>query len=116
MCGYIDLTLRTFLNWDLYRKQKNIGPSKPIAQPTRNIVGCRITHQWKEDSKVSQWKGTVLDQVPVNPSLYLIKYDGFDCIYGLELHKDERVQGLEVLPDRVGMCCEDMTKIVFALP
>lgn len=41
-------------------------------------------------------------QVPVNPSLYLIKYDGFDCVYGLELHKDERVQGLEVLPDRLG--------------
>ncbi|XP_064794006.1 spindlin-Z-like [Oncorhynchus masou masou] len=84
-----------------HKKQKNVGTSKPIAQPRRNIVGCRITHQWKEDTKVSQWKGTVLDQVPVNPSLYLIKYDGFDCIYGLELHKDERVQGLEVLPDRV---------------
>lgn len=52
--------------------------------------------------KSSQWKGTVLDQVPVNPSLYLIKYDGFDCIYGLELYGDERVVGLEVLPDRVG--------------
>lgn len=38
----------------------------------------------------------------MNPSLYLIKYDGFDCVYGLELHKDERVQGLEVLPDRLG--------------
>lgn len=53
-------------------------------------------------AKSSQWKGTVLDQVPVNPSLYLIKYDGFDCIYGLELYSDERVVGLEVLPDRVG--------------
>ncbi|KAG7249635.1 hypothetical protein CRUP_008959, partial [Coryphaenoides rupestris] len=51
--------------------------------------------------KSSQWKGTVLDQVPVNPSLYLIKYDGFDCIYGLELYSDERVIGLEVLPDRI---------------
>lgn len=38
----------------------------------------------------------------MNPSLYLIKYDGFDCVYGLELQKDERVQGLEVLPDRLG--------------
>lgn len=44
----------------------------------------------------------ICHQVPVNPSLYLIKYDGFDCVYGLELHKDERVQGLEVLPDRLG--------------
>lgn len=43
--------------------------------------------------------------MPVNPSLYLIKYDGFDCVYGLELHKDERVQGLEVLPDRLGKKC-----------
>ncbi|KAJ7396211.1 hypothetical protein BTVI_147199 [Pitangus sulphuratus] len=29
------------------------------------------------------------------------QYDGFDCVYGLELHKDERVSALEVLPDRV---------------
>ncbi|NXH44560.1 SPINZ protein, partial [Dicaeum eximium] len=87
----------------VYRKHRNnVGPSKPISQPRRNIVGCRIQHGWKEGSgPVTQWKGTVLDQVPVNPSLYLIKYDGFDCVYGLELHKDERVSALEVLPDRV---------------
>ncbi|XP_043920220.1 spindlin-1 isoform X1 [Protopterus annectens] len=84
------------------KKPTNVGPSKPISQPRRNIVGCRIQHGWKEGSgPVTQWKGTVLDQVPVNPSLYLIKYDGFDCVYGLELHKDERVSGLEILPDRV---------------
>ncbi len=81
-----------------------------MAQPRRNIVGCRIQHIWKEGSgAASQWKGTVLDQVPVNPSLYLIKYDGFDCVYGLELHKDERVQGLEVLPDRLGTCFTSFT-------
>lgn len=62
--------------------------------------------------KSSQWKGTVLDQVPVNPSLYLIKYDGFDCIYGLELHSDERVIGLEVLPDRVGEEARRHTRLV----
>ncbi|XP_059193040.1 LOW QUALITY PROTEIN: spindlin b [Centropristis striata] len=85
-----------------HKKQRtSVGPSKTLAQPRRNIVGCRIQHIWKEGSKSSQWKGTVLDQVPVNPSLYLIKYDGFDCIYGLELYGDERVVGLEVLPDRV---------------
>nr|XP_040052686.1 spindlin-1-like [Gasterosteus aculeatus aculeatus] len=86
-----------------HKKQRtSVGPSKTPAPPRRNIVGCRIQHIWKEGSKSSQWKGTVLDQVPVNPSLYLIKYDGFDCIYGLELYGDERVVGLEVLPDRVG--------------
>ncbi|CAD7682162.1 unnamed protein product [Nyctereutes procyonoides] len=58
--------------------------SRPTSQPQRNI-----------------WKGTVLDQVLVNPSLNLIKYDGFDCVYGLELHRDERVSSLEVLPNRV---------------
>ncbi|XP_059728926.1 spindlin-Z-like isoform X1 [Haemorhous mexicanus] len=84
------------------KHRNNVGPSKPISQPRRNIVGCRIQHGWREGSgPVTQWKGTVLDQVPVNPSLYLIKYDGFDCVYGLELHKDERVSALEVLPDRV---------------
>ncbi|XP_017162082.1 spindlin b [Poecilia reticulata] len=85
-----------------HKKQRtSVGPSKTLVPPRRNIVGCRIQHIWKEGSKSSQWKGTVLDQVPVNPSLYLIKYDGFDCVYGLELYADERVVGLEVLPDRV---------------
>ncbi|XP_054569686.1 spindlin-3 [Eptesicus fuscus] len=76
--------------------------SRPPSQPQRNIVGCRIRHGWKDgDEPLVQWKGTVLDQVPVNPSLYLIKYDGFDCVYGLELHKDERVSSLEVFPNRI---------------
>lgn len=90
-----------------YRKHRSsVGPSKPVSQPRRNIVGCRIQHGWREgNGPVTQWKGTVLDQVPVNPSLYLIKYDGFDCVYGLELNKDERVSALEVLPDRVGKSC-----------
>ena len=87
-------------------------PSKTASQPRRNIVGCRIQHIWKEGSSASPsvWKGSVLDQVPVNPSLYLIKYDGFDCIYGLELNKDERVQNLEVLPDPHGKARGPNTK------
>ncbi|RVE65453.1 hypothetical protein OJAV_G00116710 [Oryzias javanicus] len=86
-----------------HKKHKSsLGPAtKVLSQPRRDIVGCRIQHIWKEGAGHVVWKGTVLDQVPVNPSLYLIKYDGFDCVYGLELHKDERVQGLEVLPDRL---------------
>ncbi|XP_036161366.1 spindlin-2 [Myotis myotis] len=75
---------------------------RPSSQPPRNIVGCRIAHGWKEgDEPVTQWKGTVLDQVPINPSLYLVKYDGIDCVYGLELHRDERVLSLKILSDRV---------------
>ncbi|XP_069784984.1 spindlin-Z isoform X5 [Narcine bancroftii] len=85
-----------------HRKHRsNVGPSKAVSHSRRNIVGCRIEHGWKEQGGITQWKGTVLDQVPVNPALYLIKYDGFDCVYGLELHKDERVLGFRVLPDRV---------------
>jgi hypothetical protein len=68
----------------------SVGPNKPVSQPRRNIVGCRIQHGCREgNGPVTQWKRTVLDQVPVNPSLYLIKYDGFDYVYGLELNKDE---------------------------
>ncbi|XP_019574618.1 spindlin-2 [Rhinolophus sinicus] len=75
---------------------------RPSSQPRRNIVGCRISHGWKEgDEPITQWKGTVLDQVPINPSLYLVKYDGIDCVYGLELHRDERILKLKILPDKV---------------
>ncbi|XP_033989045.1 spindlin-Z-like isoform X1 [Trematomus bernacchii] len=80
--------------------KSSLSPNSKVLMQ-RNIVGCRIQHVWKEGGGHVMWKGTVLDQVPVNPSLFLIKYDGFDCVYGLELHKDERVQGLEVLPDRL---------------
>ncbi|XP_038172707.1 spindlin-2-like [Arvicola amphibius] len=68
----------------------------------RNIVGCRISHKWKEgDGPITYWRGTVLDQVAINPSIYLVKYDGIDCVYGLELYQDERVLSLKVLSDRV---------------
>lgn len=83
------------------RRRRGAGPRTPARRP-RSLVGCRIRHGWREgDGPVTQWRGTVLDQVPVNPALYLIKYDGFDCVYGLELNRDERVSALEVLADRV---------------
>lgn len=68
----------------------------------RNIVGCKISHNWKEeDGSITHWRGTVLCQVAINPSLYLVKYDGIACVYGLELHQDERVLSLKVLSDIV---------------
>ncbi|KAL7828457.1 hypothetical protein SRHO_G00320910 [Serrasalmus rhombeus] len=86
-----------------HKHRHHVGPSIPVTPPTQNIVGCRIKHKWKENcySPISHWSGTVLDQVAVNPSLYLIKYDGFDCVYGLEILRDERVQDLEILPDKI---------------
>ncbi|XP_034340994.2 spindlin-2-like [Arvicanthis niloticus] len=76
--------------------------SRSPTSPPRNIVGCRISHEWKERNEpTTQWKGTVLDQVPVKPSLYLVKYDGIDCVYGLELYRDKRVRSLKVLADRL---------------
>ncbi|KAB1275574.1 Spindlin-1 [Camelus dromedarius] len=84
------------------KHRSGVGPSTPVSRPRRSMIGCRIRHGWKEgNGLVTQWKGTILDQVPVNPSLYLVKYDGFDCVYGLELNKDERIFELEVLPDRI---------------
>ena len=76
--------------------------SRSPALPKRNIVGCRISHKWKEgDESITQWNGTVLDQVPVNPSLYLVKYDGIDAVHALELYKDKRVLSLKVIAKRV---------------
>ncbi|XP_021045460.1 spindlin-2A-like [Mus pahari] len=81
--------------------QKRQRSRSPALSP-RNIVGCRISHGWKDgDDKITQWKGTVLDQVPVNPSLYLLKYDGIDAVYALDLHKDKRVLSLKVLAKKV---------------
>lgn len=39
--------------------------------------------------------------MPINSSFYLTKYDGIDCVYGLELHKNERVLSPKILSDRV---------------
>ncbi|KAL6085056.1 hypothetical protein STEG23_037232 [Scotinomys teguina] len=74
--------------------------SSSIAQ--RSIVGCRIAHQWKaKDGLISEWIGTVLYEVPVKPSLYMVKYDGVDCVYALELCKDERILCLTLLSGTV---------------
>ncbi|XP_076859644.1 spindlin b [Brachyhypopomus gauderio] len=89
-----------------HKQKRHVVLSRPISTPRQNIVGCRIKHKWKEDSysPLSRWTGTVLDQVTVNPSLYLIKYDGFDCVYGLEILQDERVHGLKILPNKIASC------------
>ncbi|XP_037685513.1 spindlin-2-like [Choloepus didactylus] len=72
------------------------------SQPRGNLVGCRISHGWKEgDKPITQWKGTILEQVPLNPFLYLVKYDGIDCVYGLELQRDKRVLSLKIISDQV---------------
>uniref|UniRef100_A0A2K6GSI7 Uncharacterized protein n=1 Tax=Propithecus coquereli TaxID=379532 RepID=A0A2K6GSI7_PROCO len=44
--------------------------SRPTSQPRRNIVGCRIQHGWKDgDEPLTQWKGTVLDQINSAPEV-----------------------------------------------
>ncbi|KAL6081567.1 hypothetical protein STEG23_000588 [Scotinomys teguina] len=80
------------------QNQKRGKPSQGLG----NIVGCRISHGWKEGNEpVTHWKAIVLDQLLTNPSLYLVKYDGIDCVYGLELHNDPRILKLKILPQKV---------------
>uniref|UniRef100_A0A8C6BCS3 Uncharacterized protein n=1 Tax=Monodon monoceros TaxID=40151 RepID=A0A8C6BCS3_MONMO len=44
--------------------------SRPTSQHRRNIVGCRIRHGWKDgDEPLTQWKGTVLDQINSTPEV-----------------------------------------------
>ena len=88
--------------------QKSNGPSfqkQKVSRPLEaleNIVGRRISHCWKEDNgPVTQWKAIILDQLPTNPSLYLLKYDGIHFVYALELHGDERILNLKILPNNV---------------
>lgn len=82
---------------------QNQKRGKP-SQALENIVGCRISHGWKEGNEpVSHWNAIVLDQLPTNPSLYLVKYDGIDCVYGLELHSDQRILQLKILPQKVSL-------------
>ena len=72
---------------------------KPSSQALGNIVGCRISHGWKEGNEpVTHWKAIILGQLPTNPSLYLVKYDGNDSVYGQELYSDDRILNLKVLP------------------
>lgn len=52
-----------------------------------------------------------MDRLSVNPSLFMVKYDGFDCVYGIELFKDERVSNLQVLSEKVG----ELGKIALSL-
>ncbi|NWU91964.1 SPINZ protein, partial [Upupa epops] len=97
--GHAGLSASIMKKRPSHKKQRNnVGSRKLNSRLQRNIVGCRIQHGWKDgDEPVTQWRGVVLDYVPVNPCLYLIKYDGYDCVYGLELYNDKRVSSLKIL-------------------
>lgn len=41
----------------------------------------------------------------------MVKYDGFDCVYGIELFKDERVSNLQVLSEKVGELTEQRAQV-----
>ena len=82
----------------LMKKKRRMSSSNVL----RNIVGCRISQGWKEGNEpVTQWKTIVLGQLPTNPSLYLVKYDGNDSVYGQVLYNDDRILNLKVLPPKV---------------
>uniref|UniRef100_J3KMI9 Predicted gene, 21719 n=1 Tax=Mus musculus TaxID=10090 RepID=J3KMI9_MOUSE len=82
----------------LMKKRRRMSSSNVL----RNIVGCRISQGWKEGNEpVTQWKTIVLGQLPTNPSLYLLKYDGNDSVYGQELYNDDRILNLKILPPKV---------------
>ncbi|XP_062260854.1 spindlin-W-like isoform X1 [Platichthys flesus] len=66
-----------------------------------NLLGHRIQHNWREKGNMTKWKGTVLERLTVNSSLYMVKYDGFDCVYGIELFKDNRVSNLQMLTEKI---------------
>ncbi|XP_017174357.1 Y-linked testis-specific protein 1-like [Mus musculus] len=75
---------------------------KPSSQALGNKVGCRMSHGWKEGNEpATHWKAIILGQLPTNPSFYLVKYDRIDSVYGQELHSDERILNLKVLPHKI---------------
>lgn len=80
------------------------SPESTMSPDPDNLLGRRIQHTWREKGNVTKWKGTVLERLTVNSSLYMVKYDGFDCVYGIELFKDNRVSNLQVLSEKVGEC------------
>lgn len=84
------------------RKRSSGELSDMLIPDPDSILGVRIQHNWREKGNQSKWKGTVLDRVSMNPSLFMVKYDGFDCVYGIELFKDDRVSNLQVLTEKVG--------------
>uniref|UniRef100_A0A8C1PWU9 Spindlin-W-like n=2 Tax=Cyprininae TaxID=2743694 RepID=A0A8C1PWU9_CYPCA len=83
------------------RKRSSGELSDSLTPDPNNLLGRRIQHSWREKGALTKWKGTVLDRLSVNSSLFMVKYDGFDCVYGIELFKDERVSNLQVLTEKV---------------
>ena len=95
--GFNDATSKTAVFNEQKASQKR-QRSSSLGQG--NNVGYRFTHNWvDEDGQITHWKGTILHEVPINPSLFLVKYDGIDCVYALELQKDKRIEDLKFLPE-----------------
>ncbi|XP_026873232.1 spindlin-W [Electrophorus electricus] len=83
------------------RKRSSGELSDTLVPDPSCLLGKRIQHGWREKGALTKWKGTVLERLGTNSSLYMVKYDGFDCVYGIELFKDERVSNLQVLSEKV---------------
>uniref|UniRef100_A0A673M908 Spindlin-1-like n=1 Tax=Sinocyclocheilus rhinocerous TaxID=307959 RepID=A0A673M908_9TELE len=60
--GHAGVSANMMKKKNSHKKHKSsVGPTKAVAQPRRNIVGCRIQHIWKEGSgAASQWKDILL--------------------------------------------------------
>lgn len=112
LCNTVNLNLQLALTQTLFphtRRKRSSGELSESSESTLspdpdNLLGRRIQHTWREKGNVTKWKGTVLERLTVNSSLYMVKYDGFDCVYGIELFKDSRVSNLQVLSEKVGEC------------
>ncbi|XP_041333903.1 spindlin-3-like [Pyrgilauda ruficollis] len=89
------------------KHRNNVGPSKPISQPRRNIVGCRIQHGWREGSgPVTQWKGSkdewrgmVLARAPIMNTWFYITYEKDPVLYMYQLLDDYKEGDLRIMPD-----------------
>uniref|UniRef100_A0A3P8THC2 Uncharacterized protein n=1 Tax=Amphiprion percula TaxID=161767 RepID=A0A3P8THC2_AMPPE len=65
-----------------FTRKRSSGELSDTVTPDSNcIVGVR----------------TALDRLSVNPSLFMVKYDGYDCVCGIELFMDESIKAANLV-------------------
>uniref|UniRef100_A0A3Q1CAZ2 Uncharacterized protein n=1 Tax=Amphiprion ocellaris TaxID=80972 RepID=A0A3Q1CAZ2_AMPOC len=99
-------------------KKRSSGELSDTVTPDSNcILGVCIQHNWREGEIRANGKEQHLTD-SVNPSLFMVKYDGYDCVCGIEFFMDEsiKLRSFYKVEELVGKAVEHLGMVLSRAP
>uniref|UniRef100_A0A3Q1C680 Uncharacterized protein n=1 Tax=Amphiprion ocellaris TaxID=80972 RepID=A0A3Q1C680_AMPOC len=100
----------------LQNQKRSSGELSDTVTPDSNcILGVCIQHNWREGEIRANGKEQHLTD-SVNPSLFMVKYDGYDCVCGIEFFMDESIKAANLVEELVGKAVEHLGMVLSRAP